>query len=50
MHCTGVLVASEIMTRLGAQDLVAKTVEMVVIECNRPDVAALLLLQVGLVP
>ncbi|CAL8464290.1 g3825 [Coccomyxa elongata] len=34
------------MARLGAQDLVAKTVEMVVIEWNRPDVAALLLLQI----
>ncbi|BDA49841.1 hypothetical protein COCOBI_14-4610 [Coccomyxa sp. Obi] len=34
------------MARLGARDLVAKTVEKVVIECNRPDVAASLLLQI----
>ncbi|BDA49840.1 hypothetical protein COCOBI_14-4600 [Coccomyxa sp. Obi] len=34
------------MVRLGAKDLVAKTVEKVVVECNRPDVAASLLLQI----
>ena len=37
------------MARFGAQDIVAKTVEKVVNEWNRPDVAALLLLKVSLI-
>ncbi len=37
------------MARFGAQDIVAKSVEKVVNEWNRPDVAALLLLRFSLI-